>query len=140
MIVAPPPALITMGIIEKGTYWFVLRALYGLKEAPKLWEKLRDETLGNLKFKVDGTDYALKRTQVHGSIWGIYRADSKPKRHTVEEISEATVPILPETRGAPIAKMGIYVDDFLYAGPRKFQMAFHFPLNNDFGVEKGGYC
>ena len=64
-----------MGIHSKGTYWIVLKALYGLKEAPKLWEKFRDGTLGQLEFKVDGATYILKKTQVHGSIWGIYRAD-----------------------------------------------------------------
>ena len=135
-MIAPPPVLISMGVIEKGTYWIVRKALYGLKEAPKLWEKFRDETLKYLEFEVDGVKYGLKKTQVHGSIWGIYRVDTKVKRHTVEEISEAIVPILPELRGAPIATMGIYVDDFLYAGPRKFLMAFHAALSLEVKIGK----
>ena len=73
---------------------------------------------------VDGVSYCLQRSQVHGSIWGLYPTGATPKRHTVEEITQATVPILPELRDTPIALVGIFVDD-LYPGPASYLQFLH---------------
>ena len=59
----------------------------------------------------------MGKSQAHSGVWGIYPAESVPRRHTVEEITEATVPILPELRDPPMAQIGIFVDGFLFAGP-----------------------
>ena len=40
LIVAPPSALISLGVVDPDEYWVVERALYGLKDSPHYWEEL----------------------------------------------------------------------------------------------------
>ena len=82
-----------------------------------------------MDINVEGATYQLQRSQVHGSIWGLYPKGIKPRKHTVEEITEATVPILPESRDTPVALIGIFVDDFLFSGPAQFLRALHQALS-----------
>ena len=41
LVIAPPPVLISMGVLEKGTYWIVRKALYGQKGSPKTLGKVQ---------------------------------------------------------------------------------------------------
>ena len=36
VFIHPPPALVSLGVVEYGELWVVERALYGLKEAPNI--------------------------------------------------------------------------------------------------------
>ena len=49
-------------------------------------------------------------------------------------LAEATVPLLPTERGRPIASIGVYVDDFLFSGPRDVLTAFHAALKGHFDI------
>jgi len=134
LIIAPPAALVTMGIIPRGTYWVVEKALYGMKEAPRYWEEHRDGILRNLEIKVGKETYKLYRSQVHHSIWHVHKANHKPKRHDPVDLAQDPVPRLPIDRGPPIATIGVYVDDFLWAGPKWLMSAFHATIKTVFKI------
>eukprot|EP00975_Prorocentrum_lima_P052358 10972108-Prorocentrum_lima.AAC.1 len=40
--------LARLGIVETGTVWDIKRAVYGLKESPRLWQEERDKVLSKL--------------------------------------------------------------------------------------------
>eukprot|EP00975_Prorocentrum_lima_P016719 3544996-Prorocentrum_lima.AAC.1 len=40
--------LARLGIVETGTVWKFRRAVYGLKERPRLWQEERDKVLSTL--------------------------------------------------------------------------------------------
>eukprot|EP00971_Amphidinium_carterae_P143526 2843650-Amphidinium_carterae.1 len=44
----PPKICVDFGLVGSNTLWQLKRALYGLRESPKLWEKERDEVLTNM--------------------------------------------------------------------------------------------
>ena len=39
VLVAPPPILVKMDIVKPNTVWHVKKAIYGLREAPRLWQQ-----------------------------------------------------------------------------------------------------
>eukprot|EP00971_Amphidinium_carterae_P148803 2950237-Amphidinium_carterae.1 len=47
----PSKICVDFGLVGKDTLWRLKRALYGLKESPKLWEKKKDEVLSNIKLQ-----------------------------------------------------------------------------------------
>ena len=49
VLVTPPPILVKMDIVKTNTVWQVKKAIYGLREAPRLWQKERDEKLRDLE-------------------------------------------------------------------------------------------
>ena len=50
VLVTPPPILVKMDIVKPNTVWQVKKAIYGLREAPRLWQKERDQKLRDLAF------------------------------------------------------------------------------------------
>eukprot|EP00971_Amphidinium_carterae_P065543 1298839-Amphidinium_carterae.1 len=51
VLVAPPPILIQLGVVAAGTVWGVSRAVYGMRESPRLWQDEQDEQLKNGQWK-----------------------------------------------------------------------------------------
>ena len=49
VVIAPPAALVNLGLLKPDELWVVEKALYGLKESPKYWEDKRDKELRTLK-------------------------------------------------------------------------------------------
>ena len=45
VLIRPPPVLVRMGLIAPHVLWLALRAIYGLRKAPKLWEEERNRIL-----------------------------------------------------------------------------------------------
>ena len=115
----PPPALVTLGVVDPGELWIVERALYGLKEAPKYWEEKRDSTLSKLEIPYNGKIHKLHRSSVHHSIWHMYDKQVKPVQKDPVDMAQSPVPVLPVLRGKPVATIGVYVDGFLFCGPLK---------------------
>ena len=50
VLVTPPPILVKMDIVKPNTVWHVKKAIYGLREAPRLWQQERDQKLRDLEF------------------------------------------------------------------------------------------
>ena len=135
LIVAPPPCLVALGVCKPGDLWIVRRALYGLKESPRYWEDHRDGTLTSLQVSHGGKTYRLFRSEVHHSIWHIYEGTTKHKRRDPLTLAESPVPLLPTDHSqAPVASIGVYVDDFIWTGPRDMFISFHKAIKGKFKV------
>ncbi|CAE7562101.1 ycf43, partial [Symbiodinium sp. CCMP2456] len=94
VVIAQPPRLLeVLGISAKLELWGLLKALYGLREAPMLWGSFRDDTLQDLN-----TPHGLKWKQgkVVTSWWSVL-----------------------DTSGDIAAIVVVYVDDFMICGPRE---------------------
>ena len=52
VLVTPPPILVKMNIVKPNTVWHVKKAICGLREAPRLWRKERDQQLRELEFNI----------------------------------------------------------------------------------------
>ena len=50
VFVTPPPILVKMDIVKPNTVCHVKKAIYGSREAPRLWQKERDQKLRELDF------------------------------------------------------------------------------------------
>ncbi|CAE7429771.1 GIP [Symbiodinium necroappetens] len=98
IIVTPPRILVTLNIVEPGEKWLVLKALYGLAEAPAAWATERDLQLSHMKWTDEhGSTFCLQQCHTDENLWKILRWDSEGKRHMEGLI-------------------GIYVDDILFTG------------------------
>eukprot|EP00971_Amphidinium_carterae_P350934 6491817-Amphidinium_carterae.1 len=101
VILLPPKLLTEYGIVRKGQCWRLKKALYGLKEAPRLWQSRRDADLAALRFLVtaEGKRYeaALWRSRVHDSIWILVWAASLPeleKRVSTIDVRRSSMEVL----------------------------------------------
>ena len=71
VLVTPPPILVKMDIVKPNTVWHVKKAIYGLREAPRLWqqEEIRSSVIWSSCTKVNLL--ILSRAisiQAHGSL------------------------------------------------------------------------
>ena len=71
MLVTPPPILVKMDIVKPNTVWHVKKAIYGLQEAPRLWQQERDQKLRDLEFKYQDKLAHLVQSCIHPSLWFI---------------------------------------------------------------------
>ena len=93
IVVAQPPRLLEiLGLAERMELWGLIKALYGLREAPMLWGNFRDDTLRKLELP-----RGLTWTQGKAvTAWWSIRDQS----------------------GEVQAIVVVYVDDFMICGPR----------------------
>ena len=96
VLITPPPILVKMEIVKPNTVWHVKKAIYGLREAPRLWQQERDQQLRELEFVYNDRSAHLVQSYIHPSLWFI-----------AEGPRDSTLGI-------------VYVDDLLIAGPRSF--------------------
>ena len=91
-----------MGLEEEGILWKLDYALYGLKRAPKKWERTRDNWLKQLVIQLsDGS--VLRYVQCeNGKVWKILRIN----------------PTTGESK--LVGLMLLYVDDMLIASSTEF--------------------
>ena len=71
VLVTPPPILVKMDIVKPNTVWHLKKAIYGLREAPRLWQKERDQKLRELKFRHNDKLAHLVQSHIHPSLWFI---------------------------------------------------------------------
>ena len=64
----PPQALADVGLVPPGTVWKVLKAIYGLRIAPKAWdaERDREEAAKLLAAKLKAEEEERLRLSVYG--------------------------------------------------------------------------
>ena len=93
VVVAQPPRLLEiLGVVVKFELWGLIRALYGLREAPMLWGNYRDEVLRTMPLP---RGLSWKQGQAITAWWTIRGPDGEVQAIVV-----------------------VYVDDFMICGPR----------------------
>ena len=120
VLVTPPPILVKMDIVKPNTVWHVKKAIYGLREAPRLWQQERDQKLRDLEFKYQDKLAHLVQSYIHPSLWLIAEGPKAstssipPFDHSLR--SDEWTARLHDHR--VLGYVGVYVDDLLIAGPR----------------------
>ena len=71
VLITPPPILVKMDIVKPNTVWHVKKAIYGLREAPRLWQQERDQQLRELEFVYNDRSAHLVQSYIHPSLWFI---------------------------------------------------------------------
>ena len=113
VVLRPPTILYRLNVLPPRFCWRVHRAIYGLREAPNLWSEERTAAMKKVRFHAQGEPIRIIVSEVHKSLCLL-----------VEESDIISSPILSpfglNKRVEPskiLAMIGIYVDDYLAAGP-----------------------
>ena len=95
-------------------------AIYGLREAPRLWQQERDQKLRDLEFMYKDKLAHLVQSYIHPSLWFIAEGPRVP--------TPGMPPFDHSLRSGKwtarlhdhkiLGYVGVYVDDLLIAGPR----------------------
>ena len=100
VVVQPPRAAVKLGLCTKEERWIVRKALYGLAESPAAWVEWRDQRLQGMSWvSKDGQAMSFQRSNADPSLF-LIMAQEKP-----------------EGASKLVGTMGLYVGDFLMAGP-----------------------
>ena len=67
----PPPILVKIDIVKPNTVWHVKKAVYGLREVPRLWQRERDQKRRELQFHYNDKPAHLVQSHIHPSLWFI---------------------------------------------------------------------
>ena len=95
VVVQPPKLLERLNMIEEFELWGLIRALYGLKESPRLWGSYRDHELASLTMQMNDAMLQLRKGKAVTAWWTVLGSNN--------EI---------------VAVIVIYVDDFVICGSR----------------------
>ncbi|CAE6952681.1 RE1 [Symbiodinium sp. CCMP2592] len=108
VVVTPPRVLVSLGLIEESEKWLVLKALYGLAEAPRRWSSHRDMLLRQHVWEEGGRRFSLQQCVADNNLWKIV---SEPLSGGVH----AGAGLETESGSEPMLHglLGIYVDDML---------------------------
>ena len=69
--VKPPALLEQFGLIKPGTYWKLIRAVYGLRISPRLWGKERDLQLKRMRFQIKHKQLRALQSSIDVALWVI---------------------------------------------------------------------
>ena len=112
VVLRPPSILYRLGLIPQGFCRRVHRAIYGLREAPSLWQDERTSEMTKVKFKVQGETAKVIVSQVHQSLCMIVK-----ERDLIDNPDISQYGITKRVEPTKIlAMIGIYVDDYLTVG------------------------
>ena len=120
VLITPPPILVKMDIVKPNTVWHVKKAIYGSREAPRLWQQERDQQLRELEFVYNDRSAHLVQSYIHPSLWFIAEGSTASTKGTPPfdhclRSDEWTVNL---HKHKILGYVGVYVDDLLIAGPR----------------------
>ena len=71
VVVSPPKVLVRLGLVEESEKWLVLKALYGLAEAPRRWSSHRDMLLRQHTWEDCGQRFSLKQCVADNNLWKV---------------------------------------------------------------------
>ena len=120
VLITPPPILVKMDVVKPNTVWHVKKAIYGLREAPRLWQQERDQQLRELEFVYNDRSAHLVQSYIHPSLWFI----AEGPRDSTLGIPPFDNRLRSDEWTANLHKhkilgyVGVYVDALLIAGPR----------------------
>ena len=69
VVCKPPQFLIQQGMASETELWLLRRALYGLRVAPRAWEKERDDKMKKTSWTSEGRTFWYEQTASDASIW-----------------------------------------------------------------------
>eukprot|EP00975_Prorocentrum_lima_P016129 3426251-Prorocentrum_lima.AAC.1 len=71
MLVAVPQVLTKPGLIKSGTVRKIRKAVYGLKESPRVWQEERYRVLEGMTWYSDHwkSNMYLVQSRMHPSVW-----------------------------------------------------------------------
>ena len=79
ILTQPAPQLIQFLLAKAGTLYQRMKACYGLREAPTLWEEMRDKTLKSVTFLHQESECNLCQSAYHRSVWFVVKAPRTDK-------------------------------------------------------------
>ena len=117
VLVTPPPILVKMDIAKPNTVRHVKKAIYGLREALRLWQQETDQKLRDLEFMYKGKLAHLVQSHIRPSLWFIAEGPRvstpgiPPFDHSLKS-DEWTARLHDHHT---LGYVGVYVDDLLIA-------------------------
>ena len=76
VLMLPPKILIRLGLVKDGEMWLVERALYGLRESPKLWGDYRDIEISQMSFQANHITYEYQQSFAEENLWLVRGKDA----------------------------------------------------------------
>eukprot|EP00971_Amphidinium_carterae_P346696 6488302-Amphidinium_carterae.1 len=117
VLVRPPSEVVKMGVVSPTTLWRCTKAVYGLKESPKMWEVHRDQVLSDFEWTHNGKKHFLQQSYRHPSMWYVMESKTKPPKIKPQCLEDGEVPRShDDLRGKKVATFIVYVDDLLAVG------------------------
>ncbi len=99
VVVRPPAGMVRLGLVKPDSLWKLKKALYGLRECPRLWAQERDKQLKTMKWTCEKngvtTQIGMTNNIVDPTLWTIVSLET----------------------GSMMGMLATYVDDVLFAGP-----------------------
>eukprot|EP00434_Breviolum_minutum_P043255 symbB.v1.2.038547.t2/scaffold6043.1/size21519/1 len=75
VILRPPPLLVKLGYVKAGDSWMALKAMYGLRQSPKVWGDHRDSILREIVWSQEGKSYWLDQSLAEPNMWKIMKEE-----------------------------------------------------------------
>ena len=97
--ITPPAILIQLGLATATERWILTRAMYGLRQAPRLWSEFRDEVVKKMRVHCDGVEWEFRQGTAEPNIWMLFQVGQNGEQQ-------------------PGGVLLIYVDDLLLLGPQ----------------------
>ena len=97
VLIKPPPLLVKLKYVKEGDWWLALKAMYGLRQSPKVWGDHRDSILQGFEWKSGKKCRRLEQALSEPNMWKV-----------MEEQGE----VAPTLKGLVM----MYVDDALILG------------------------
>ena len=120
--VKPPALLEQFKLVKSGTFWKLIRAVYGLRVSPRLWGKERDARFRELRFLVGNLILRLMQSSIDVALWTV-----------VEDTEEEW-----DHNRTPYGFVLTYVDDFLVVGPRDVRNAIEEEISKIWQIKVTG--
>ena len=120
VVVSPKKILVRLGLLEESEKWLVVKALYGLAEAPRRWSTHRDLLLRQLCWEEAGRRFSLVQCEADTNLWRVVSVQQPESTQDVDASSQKSV--LGTSASNPQQEdegpklhglLGVYVDDML---------------------------
>eukprot|EP00439_Symbiodinium_sp_Y106_P086974 s122_g37.t1 len=119
VVVSPKKILVRLGLLEESEKWLVVKALYGLAEAPRRWSTHRDLLLRQLCWEEAGRRFSLVQCEADTNLWRVVSVQQPESTQDVDASSQKSVlgtsasNPQQEDEGPKLHVLGVYVDDML---------------------------